>query len=256
MTEYSYNSSQPGPSVLSNNATFGLFLFMIIVGVPANAFVLAVSLLDPFKRSVSSVYIGSLACADLLLLSMLPFWASEVVLRDWRLGSALCHFCSFCDLYSFFTSVFSLTVISVDRYVAVVWPIAALRWRTTTRARVVAVAVWLFAGLPTMLTKFYHRTIYDASVYHIFVLPRMPLFLGYIHSFIHSFISSNSSATYWYHLYVKYAYPTLCLGYLNSCINPFLYAFVGRHFRKSFKSLQQKHCPCRINGNTSQNTSS
>ena len=312
--------------LLSRKATAVLFICMTVVGVPANALVVVVSLLNPFKRSVSSVYIGNLACADLLILSILPVWVCVITWRSWHLGRVLCYICSFCDQYTFYISVFSLIVISVDRYIAVVWPFAALRLRTTSWARVVALAVWLVAALPTLFAHFYMNIIYlsndnkticyrymlfenvpPASVFAVFgfILPLLFIgiittitaynlmcrrsmsnqssiskhrrslcllvtivvlfficwfpfhFLMFTGTLIRNGTTFSTSTRKWFNdFFYRHIYVALCLTYLNSCINPFLYAFVGHHFREGFKRLRQRHCACLIKGNTSQNTSS
>uniref|UniRef100_A0A8C4R438 G-protein coupled receptors family 1 profile domain-containing protein n=1 Tax=Eptatretus burgeri TaxID=7764 RepID=A0A8C4R438_EPTBU len=303
-----------------------LFICMTVVGVPGNALVVVVSLLNPFKRSVSSVYIANLACADLLILSLLPVWVWFFIWRRWPLGRVLCYICSFCDQYTFYISVFSLIVISADRYIAVVWPFAAHRLRTTSQARVVALAVWLVAALPTLFAYFYMDVIYlsndnkticyrymlfdnlpPAYVFAVFGFILPLLFIGIITTIttynlmcrrsicnqfsisrhrrslcllvtvvilfficwfpLHFFMFtgslmkngttfSTSTSKWFFDFFSRYIYVALCLTYLNSCINPFLYAFVGHHFREGFKRMQQRHCPCLIKGNTSQNTSS
>uniref|UniRef100_UPI00358E9B07 mu-type opioid receptor-like n=1 Tax=Myxine glutinosa TaxID=7769 RepID=UPI00358E9B07 len=151
LTSSSNLTEKPGASLLlSGNATAALYLFIVSLGVPANAVVLVACLLNPFRRNVTSVYIGNLAGADILLLCILPFFAFEKVWESWTFGRLWCKCCSFVTMHSFYTSVFSLSALSVDRYIAVVWPFAAPRWRTITRARVVAVSLWVFAAFPSI----------------------------------------------------------------------------------------------------------
>ena len=51
------------------------------------------------------------------------------------------------DYYNMFTSTFTLTAMSVDRYVAICHPIRALDVRTSSKAQAVNVAIWALASI-------------------------------------------------------------------------------------------------------------
>ncbi|XP_077460882.1 somatostatin receptor type 5 isoform X3 [Stigmatopora argus] len=64
------------------------------------------------------------------------------VLSYWPFGSILCRLVMTADSMTQFTSVFCLTVMSVDRYLAVVHPIRSSKWRHTRVAKAVSAGVW------------------------------------------------------------------------------------------------------------------
>ncbi|TRY89728.1 hypothetical protein DNTS_027607 [Danionella cerebrum] len=79
---------------------------------------------------------------------------TDVTLGFWPFGLVLCKTVVAIDYYNMFTSVFTLTVMSVDRYIAVCHPVRSLTVRTPFRARLINMAVWLLAsavGLPAMI---------------------------------------------------------------------------------------------------------
>lgn len=105
-------------------------------------------------NSATYIYIFNLALADFLVLATLPFQGTDVLLDFWPFGLSLCKIVVSIDYYNMFTSVFTLTVMSVDRYIAVCHPVRSLAVRTTSKAKVVNVGVWVLAsaiGVPVMV---------------------------------------------------------------------------------------------------------
>lgn len=105
-------------------------------------------------KTATNIYIFNLALADALVLATLPFQGTDVFLGFWPFGNTLCKAVVSIDYYNMFTSVFTLTVMSMDRYVAVCHPVKALDMRTPHKAKVVNICVWLLAsaiGVPAMV---------------------------------------------------------------------------------------------------------
>ncbi|XP_010776772.1 mu-type opioid receptor-like [Notothenia coriiceps] len=104
-------------------------------------------------KTATNIYIFNLALADSLFLATLPFQGTDVFLGFWPFGNALCKVVVSIDYYNMFTSTFTLTVMSMDRYVAVCHPVKALDMRTPHKAKVVNICVWVLAsafGVPAM----------------------------------------------------------------------------------------------------------
>ncbi|XP_045912850.1 nociceptin receptor isoform X2 [Micropterus dolomieu] len=105
-------------------------------------------------KTATNIYIFNLALADSLFLATLPFQGTDVFLGFWPFGNALCKAVVSIDYYNMFTSTFTLTVMSMDRYVAVCHPVKALDMRTPHKAKVVNICVWVLAsafGVPAMV---------------------------------------------------------------------------------------------------------
>uniref|UniRef100_A0A8C5GLJ6 Nociceptin receptor n=1 Tax=Gouania willdenowi TaxID=441366 RepID=A0A8C5GLJ6_GOUWI len=105
-------------------------------------------------KTATNIYIFNLALADSLYLATLPFQGTDVFLGFWPFGNALCKAVVSIDYYNMFTSIFTLTVMSMDRYVAVCHPVKALDMRTPHKAKVVNICVWVLAsafGVPAMV---------------------------------------------------------------------------------------------------------
>ncbi|XP_069855550.1 somatostatin receptor type 3 [Dipodomys merriami] len=124
-----------------------VYLVVCVVGLLGNSLVIYVVLRHTASPSVTSVYILNLALADELFMLGLPFLAAQNALSYWPFGSVMCRLVMAVDGINQFTSIFCLTVMSVDRYLAVVHPTRSARWRTAPVARVVSAAVWLASAV-------------------------------------------------------------------------------------------------------------
>ncbi|XP_041069002.1 delta-type opioid receptor-like [Carcharodon carcharias] len=105
-------------------------------------------------KTATNIYIFNLALADALATSTLPFQSTKYLMDTWPFGELLCKTVLSIDYYNMFTSIFTLTMMSVDRYIAVCHPVKALDFRTPMNAKIVNVCVWLLSsaiGVPVMV---------------------------------------------------------------------------------------------------------
>uniref|UniRef100_A0A8C2XND9 G-protein coupled receptors family 1 profile domain-containing protein n=1 Tax=Cyclopterus lumpus TaxID=8103 RepID=A0A8C2XND9_CYCLU len=121
-------------------AVISLTVFM--VGLTGNTLAIYVVLRYAKMKTVTNIYILNLAVADELYIIGLPFITTQNVLSYWPFGSFLCRVVMTADSMNQFTSIFCLTVMSIDRYLAVVHPIRSTKWRHPRVAKVVSAAVW------------------------------------------------------------------------------------------------------------------
>ena len=112
------------------------------VGLAGNTLVIYVVLRYTRSESVTNIYILNLAIADELFMLGLPFLAAQNALLSWPFGTLVCRVVMTVDAINQFTSIFCLTVMSIDRYLAVVHPIRSAGWRRPRVARTVNGTVW------------------------------------------------------------------------------------------------------------------
>lgn len=123
-----------------------IYTLVFIISMPLNlvAVVMFVHHIRPRKPAV--IYMLNLACADLLFGLLLPFKiAYHYHGNDWIYGSFMCRVVTaafYCNMYC---SVLLIMCISIDRFLAVVYPINSLTWRSPQTASAVCVAMWLLA---------------------------------------------------------------------------------------------------------------
>lgn len=123
-----------------------VYTLVFIVSVPLNlvAMVMFVHPVRPRKPAV--IYMLNLACADLLFGLLLPFKiAYHYHGNNWIYGSFMCRVVTAAFYCNMNCSVLLMTCISIDRFLAVVYPINSLMWRSPQTASAVCASMWLLA---------------------------------------------------------------------------------------------------------------
>ncbi|XP_036374828.1 leukotriene B4 receptor 2b [Megalops cyprinoides] len=134
-------------STVSNDASTAvgalILSLVFLLGVPGNLFVVWSILARTRRRSVTTLLILNLACADGFLMTLTIFFVVYLAKRSWVFGNSMCKLLFYLCNANMYASILLITLMSLYRLVAVVWPhrVSALAgWRTVLRA---LVAVWL-----------------------------------------------------------------------------------------------------------------
>lgn len=126
-----------------------LFWIIFILGAMGNMMVVWIYMTVRNRlKTMTDVYLLSLAVADLLFLCTLPFWAVDAI-KGWNFGTKMCRVVSAIYKINFFSSMFLLTCISVDRYIAIVQVTKAqnLKKKRFFYSKLVCLFVWFVALL-------------------------------------------------------------------------------------------------------------
>ncbi|XP_029427609.1 apelin receptor B-like [Rhinatrema bivittatum] len=282
-----------------------LYMIVFVLGLSGNGVVIFTVWRAKPKRRPADTYIGNLALADLAFVLTLPLWAAYTALRfHWPFGWALCKLSSYLVLLNMFASVFCLSCLSLDRYLAIVRALPSARRRSRATLRASLAAVWLLAGLlalPALLLRDTqvrgNRTVCDMdfssvasprderywmtglsllttalgfllplllmSVFYCFIGCKVALhfqsarkeeqkkkrllriIVGLVLVFAACWLPFHLLKTLYFLSWLEvldvpcalqslvlrlHPYAT-CLAYINSCLNPFLYAFFDLRFR-------------------------
>ncbi|XP_047454999.1 chemerin-like receptor 1 [Mugil cephalus] len=122
-----------------------VYCLAFVLGVLGNGVVIWVTGFK-MKKTVNTVWFLNLAVADFLFTAFLPFSVAYLAMDfHWPFGKFMCKLNSTVSFLNMFASVYILVVISVDRYVSVVWPVWAQNHRNVRKASFVSLAVWLLA---------------------------------------------------------------------------------------------------------------
>ncbi|XP_077351951.1 mu-type opioid receptor [Festucalex cinctus] len=130
-----------------------VYSIVSVVGLVGNVLVMYIIVRYTKMKTATNIYIFNLALADALVTSTLPFQSVNYLMGTWPFGDILCKMVMSIDYYNMFTSIFTLTTMSIDRYVAVCHPVKALDFRTPRNAKIVNVCNWILSsaiGLPVM----------------------------------------------------------------------------------------------------------
>ena len=119
---------------------------IILIGVIGNVLTLFVIICYRPLRDVTGMFLANLAVADLLQSTFgMPLIAVSAFRRQWIFGETLCTLSGLTNSLFCTASVLTLTAISVDRWLAIVFPLKYRAWLTVVRARTVLAYIWLHA---------------------------------------------------------------------------------------------------------------
>lgn len=120
------------------------FGFIGITGLLGNALVVLVVLSNQNMRSTTNLLIINLAMADLLFVVFcVPFTGSDYVLDEWPYGDVWCRIVQYLIVVTAHASIYTLVLMSLDRYLAVVHPIASMVIRTETHTMRAIIVLWV-----------------------------------------------------------------------------------------------------------------
>ena len=132
------------PTLTFQIIAFTLFTTCSIVGIVGNSLVIFVVVRVKGMKTLTNMYLVSLACADLLVLmgATLPA-ISEVFLyrKQWVMGGFMCSLLVFLQYLGINTSALSITAFTIERYIGICHPFTAQVWSTRCRVK------WIIAGL-------------------------------------------------------------------------------------------------------------
>ncbi|XP_008153258.2 galanin receptor type 2 [Eptesicus fuscus] len=128
-----------------------LFALIFLVGTVGNALVLAVLLRSGRAVSTTNLFILNLGVADLsFIVCCVPFQATIYTLDGWVFGALLCKAVHFLIFLTMHASSFTLAAVSLDRYLAIRYPLRSRELRTPRNALGAIGLIWglslLFSG--------------------------------------------------------------------------------------------------------------
>lgn len=138
-----------------------IYSVICVLGIIANA--LAVYVLghaSTSRRTVANTFMLNLCVSDLLFLLSLPLWAVYYFHDyNWIFGLFACKVCGGLLHLNLYASIFFITSMSVDRYLAIVHPLRSQSARDPKNARLTCILVWVLA-LACTAPNVYLRELY------------------------------------------------------------------------------------------------
>ncbi|XP_066539977.1 C-C chemokine receptor type 5-like [Hoplias malabaricus] len=131
-----------------------LYSMVFIVGFIGNGLVACVLIKYRQKSNMADMCLLNLAMADLLFLISLPFWAHYAALNQWTFGNFTCKAVTAFYMLGFYSSIFFMILMTVDRYVVIVHSHISLISRRHSANVALACFMWilsLISSLPNMI---------------------------------------------------------------------------------------------------------
>ncbi|CAK6450690.1 unnamed protein product [Pipistrellus nathusii] len=120
-----------------------VYSLVALVSIPGNGLSLWVLCRHLGPRSPSLIFMINLSLTDLALASALPFQIHyHCNGHHWVFGSGLCTAVTLVFYANMYSSILTITCISVDRYLGVVYPLASARWRRRRYAVAACALAW------------------------------------------------------------------------------------------------------------------
>ncbi|XP_028315465.1 type-2 angiotensin II receptor [Gouania willdenowi] len=139
-----------------------IYSVICVLGTIANA--LAVCVLahaSRSRRTVANTFMLNLCVSDLLFLLSLPLWAVYYSLGySWPFGLVACKICGALHNLNLYASIFFISCMSMDRYLAIVHPLRSQISRDPKRAQLTCILVWVLACACTAPTVVLRNTHY------------------------------------------------------------------------------------------------
>ncbi|CAO1412877.1 unnamed protein product [Diamesa serratosioi] len=286
-------------------SVFILFGLIGIAGLLGNGLVVIVVAFNPMMRSTTNILIINLALSDLLfVIFCVPFTATDYILTNWPFGNFWCKFVQYMIVATCHGSVYTLVLMSLDRFLAVVHPISSISIRTEKNAIIAIIFAWFLIftsaipvaithgevsyvhkGQPNTACLFLSEEGYSHVAFQIsfflssYVIPLAIIILLYVVLLSRLWKGGPGGskgskesrrgkkrvtrmvvfvvlafAICWLPIQIVLVLKSLrlyetttftvsiqiishVLAYTNSCVNPFLYAFLSENFRKAFRKI-------------------
>ncbi|XP_057270704.1 galanin receptor type 1 isoform X2 [Pezoporus wallicus] len=265
---------------IENFITLIVFVLIFAMGVLGNSLVITVlARSKPGKRrSTTNIFILNLSIADLAyLLFCIPFQSTVYVLPTWVLGAFVCKFIHYFFTVSMLVSIFTLSAMSVDRYVAIVHSRRSSALRVSRNALLGVGLIWALSFAMASPVAHHQHLFHREASNQTFCWEQWPnprykkvyvvcmFVFGYLLPLLLiSFCYAKTAQTVlvvvvvfgisWLphhviHLWAEFGVFPLtqasflfrvtahCLAYSNSSVNPIIYAFLSENFRKAYKQV-------------------
>ncbi|XP_063350147.1 lysophosphatidic acid receptor 6-like [Pelmatolapia mariae] len=247
----------------------GVFGCVMVIGLPLNAVALWILLRRHSLKSPHAVFMVNLAFSDLLLIISLPMRIYFHATGTWPLSNMACLIITMLFRDNIRSSAMFITFISVDRLLAVVYPLRSRHLRTSSNAWKGAAFVWSFmlvVNIPESLDFLEHLQDHSQLIYLQIVLLVTMLAVNIVCTImvswtLHRHLSDSAKVNNKMKVMLVFVMnlvlfamflpvpigmaaqykkikPLVCLTVSNCCLDPLLYYF-------SFDSFWRKNENCR-----------
>ncbi|XP_048033979.1 chemokine XC receptor 1-like [Megalobrama amblycephala] len=128
------------------------FTIVVLLSCIGNILVLVILALYENLKSLTNIFILNVALSDLLFTFGLPFWASYYI-WGWTFGEIGCKAVKFLFDVGLYSSVLFLTLMTIQRYMAVVHPLSD--WEKCRGFSAAPIIIWILSGVVSLPNSLY-----------------------------------------------------------------------------------------------------
>lgn len=132
-----------------------LYSLVVFISIPGNAFSLWVFFFHIKPKTPSVIFMINLSITDLLLACCLPLQiAYHIEGNHWWFSNNLCNVVTVMFYANMYSSILTMTSISLERYLGVVYPMKLVKWRRKRYALLGCLVMWavLLSALSPLAT--------------------------------------------------------------------------------------------------------
>ncbi|XP_070768000.1 C-C chemokine receptor type 4-like [Enoplosus armatus] len=122
-----------------------LYSLVFILGFLGNGLVVCVLVKHRNQTNLTDICLFNLGLSDLLFALTLPFYSHYSLVGEWTFGEFMCRFISATHSTGFFSSIFFMVVMTLDRYGVIMYAHTVARYRTLRTAMALTVLVWMLS---------------------------------------------------------------------------------------------------------------
>ncbi|KAG7495584.1 cholecystokinin receptor type A [Solea senegalensis] len=144
ISECELEDPSPEPRDINQTVRIVLYSLIFLLSVLGNSLIIAVLVRNRRMRTVTNLFLLSLAISDLMVsLVCIPFTLIPNLMRDFIFGAGICKLVMYFMGVSVSVSTFNLVAISLERYSAICNPLSSRAWQTKSHAAKVITATWV-----------------------------------------------------------------------------------------------------------------
>uniref|UniRef100_A0A3B1JXK8 Si:cabz01093077.1 n=1 Tax=Astyanax mexicanus TaxID=7994 RepID=A0A3B1JXK8_ASTMX len=164
---YDYlNDTQPcdtNVSLLNPAVMTVIFYLVFVLGLLGNSMVLWVLLKVMRLKTMTDVCLLNLALSDLLIVLSLPWWA--LYNQGYHFGAhAVCKAMAGAYNLGFYSGILFVTLMSVDRYLAIVHAVSTMGARTLRYGAAVSLVIWIISFCAALPEAIFAGMTFDNNV--------------------------------------------------------------------------------------------
>ncbi|XP_029459499.1 P2Y purinoceptor 8-like [Rhinatrema bivittatum] len=120
-----------------------VYSLVVFINLPGNAFSLWLLFFHTKPKTPSVIFMINLSITDIAVGIFLPFQiAYHINNNHWIFGSYLCNLVTVSFYANMYSSILTMTFISVERYLGVVHPMTSVKWRRSRYAVATCMGMW------------------------------------------------------------------------------------------------------------------